>query len=189
MLSRCISLIKSPILNRMAFSRSIQPALSSLFVREFAKGSNSTKKGGGGGGGGGNSGKKGSGNNKAVEMTDEERKAKGLPPRGEIVDVDVLENDMEEYFDKFKIECDSTRPGRADTRMFDHIMVEAYGVEQPLKSMGQIVVKSAQLVSINMFDPSLSSKVMDALKKSKMDLNPELQGCFQLFFYSLSFAT
>ena len=49
-------------------------------------------------------------------MTDEDLQAKGLPPRGEIVDVDVLEEEMDVYVARFKAEVDAVKPGRADPR-------------------------------------------------------------------------
>jgi hypothetical protein len=70
-------------------------------------GGNKGGKGGGGGGGGG--GAKGKGKEK--EMTDEERLKKGLLAAGEIPDVESLEEEMEQFFNRFIIELSSVRPG------------------------------------------------------------------------------
>ena len=59
--------------------------------------------------------------------------------------------------------------------MLDHIQVSAYGMEQPLKSIAQVVVKSAQLVQVSVFDPELVQPAFEALRTSKMELNPTLE--------------
>ncbi len=39
--------------------------------------------------------------------------------------------------------------------MLDHIRVEAYGGLVPLKEVGQVAMKSPQLLSVTVFDPSV----------------------------------
>ena len=51
-------------------------------------------------------------------------------------------------------------------------MVDAYGSTAPLSSLGQVVQTNARTLTVNVFDPSVSKAVADALRNADMDLNP-----------------
>jgi ribosome recycling factor len=56
--------------------------------------------------------------------------------------------------------------------ILDNVMVDAYGSTAPLSSLGQVVQTNARTLTVNVFDPSVSKAVADALRNADMDLNP-----------------
>lgn len=60
--------------------------------------------------------------------------------------------------------------------MFDHLHVQAYGTSTPLSDVGQVTIKSPTLAVINVYDPELLEAVNAAIKDSKLELNPRIDG-------------
>jgi ribosome recycling factor len=60
--------------------------------------------------------------------------------------------------------------------MLDPITVEAYGQQTPINQLGTINVPEPRMVSINIWDKSLVSKVEKAIRSSGLGINPVVDG-------------
>jgi len=93
-----------------------------------------------------------------------------------VFDQSKLEQQFSRTFETFKGEVSNIGSGRADASMFNHINVEAYGGNQPLPAVGQVVLKSERQIVVNVFDAMLKKPVVDALAAADLDLNPMIEG-------------
>lgn len=60
--------------------------------------------------------------------------------------------------------------------MLDHIMVPAYDGLVPLPQLAQVAAPSPQLIVCNVFDPSTSAAIAEAVRSSGLNLNPQDDG-------------
>lgn len=68
------------------------------------------------------------------------------------------------------------RTGRANARMVDHIKVDYYGSEQPLKTLANISVPEARLLVIEPFDKSQIAAVEKAILQADIGMMPNNDG-------------
>lgn len=68
------------------------------------------------------------------------------------------------------------RTGRASTRMFEEVKVEAYGGEQPLKQLATIATPDAKTVTIQPWDKSLLAAVERAILAANLGVTPGNDG-------------
>jgi ribosome recycling factor len=104
-------------------------------------------------------------------------------PRGDITmpddfdpDLDDLEKRMNGAMAALRTEFSSLRTGRASASMLDPITVDAYGQQTPINQLGTINVPEPRMVSINIWDKSLVSKVEKAIRSSGLGINPVVDG-------------
>lgn len=93
-----------------------------------------------------------------------------------ILDTDDLTRRMDGAIAALKTEFASLRTGRASTSMLDPIQVEAYGVMTPINQVGTVNVPEPRMVTINVWDKSMVSKVEKAIRESGLGINPQLNG-------------
>lgn len=88
-----------------------------------------------------------------------------------------------EYYDSFKAEFQKSldhmeyefsklQTGRAQSSLFEDILVDAYGGMQPMKNVAQITIPESKTVSIKPFDKSLLKAVETAIVAANLNLNP-----------------
>ncbi len=88
-----------------------------------------------------------------------------------------LKDSLELSLEFFKEELNKLRTGRAHPSMVEDIMVEAYGVMQPMKSLATITTPEPQLIQISPFDPSVMQDISAAIRKNEtLGLNPADDG-------------
>ena len=87
-----------------------------------------------------------------------------------------LEDRMKKAVDNVRAEFTSIRTGRANTALLDHIMVEAYGSEMPLKHVANISVPDARSLLVQPHDKSLLGDVRKAIEKSDLGITPNVDG-------------
>ena len=75
-----------------------------------------------------------------------------------------------------KTEFASLRTGRASSSMLDPIQVDAYGQQTPINQLGTVNVPEPRMVTINVWDKSMVSKVEKAIRESGLGINPQLNG-------------
>lgn len=68
------------------------------------------------------------------------------------------------------------RTGRANARMVDHIKVDYYGSEQPLKTLANISVPEARLLVIEPFDKNQIGAVEKAILQADIGMMPNNDG-------------
>jgi ribosome recycling factor len=92
------------------------------------------------------------------------------------LDIDELQRRMEGAIASLRTEFASLRTGRASASMLEPITVEAYGQATPLNQLGTINVPEPRMVTVNVWDRSMVSKVEKAIRESGLGINPQLNG-------------
>jgi len=92
------------------------------------------------------------------------------------IDTDDLERRMEGALASLRQDFSSLRTGRASASMLDAVTVEAYGVQTPLNQVGTINVPEPRMVTLNVWDKALVSRVDKAIRNSGLGLNPVVDG-------------
>lgn len=88
-----------------------------------------------------------------------------------------LRDKLEQSLEHFQGELNKLRTGRAHPSMVEDVMVEAYGVQQPLKALATISTPEPQLIQISPFDPSTMKDIADSIRKNEsLGLNPTDDG-------------
>jgi ribosome recycling factor len=85
-----------------------------------------------------------------------------------------------EHFSKaieyLKQDISSLRTGRATPAIVEDIMIEAYGMKQPLKALASISVLDAKTLAIEPWDKSVVLAVDTGLRLSDLGINPVNDG-------------
>jgi ribosome recycling factor len=83
---------------------------------------------------------------------------------------------MEKSIGSLKDEFTGLRTGRASLSLLEPIMVEAYGSHMPLNQVATVSVPEARLLSVQVWDQSMSAAVEKAIRESGLGLNPVSEG-------------
>lgn len=68
------------------------------------------------------------------------------------------------------------RTGRAHTSLLDHIMVDYYGSEVPLKQVANVGVEDARTLTVTPWEKQMVAVIEKAIMKSDLGLNPNTAG-------------
>ncbi|WP_187430058.1 Ribosome-recycling factor [Roseobacter fucihabitans] len=93
-----------------------------------------------------------------------------------MLDTDDLERRMDGAMANLRTEFASLRTGRASASMLEPVMVDAYGSMTPINQVGTVNVPEPRMVTINVWDKGLVSKVEKAIRESGLGINPQLNG-------------
>lgn len=93
-----------------------------------------------------------------------------------IFDNAALKHRMENVINSFKHELSGLRTGRASVNLLDPIMVEAYGSLVQLSTIANVSVPEPRLLSVSVWDKAMVSAVDRAIRESKLNLNPIIDG-------------
>lgn len=92
------------------------------------------------------------------------------------LDTEDLTRRMDGAIANLRVEFGSLRTGRASGSMLEPIMVDAYGSMTPINQVGTVNVPEPRMVTINVWDKALVSKVEKAIRESGLGINPQLNG-------------
>jgi ribosome recycling factor len=92
------------------------------------------------------------------------------------LDTDDLTRRMDGAVHALRTELASLRTGRASGSMLEPIQVEAYGQMTPVNQLGTINVPEPRMVTINVWDRGMVSKVEKAIRDSGLGINPQTNG-------------
>jgi len=92
------------------------------------------------------------------------------------IDIDDIQRRMDGAMTSLKQEFGSLRTGRASASILDPIMVESYGTMTPLNQLGTINVPEPRMITINVWDKSMITKVEKAIRESGIGINPVTDG-------------
>jgi len=92
------------------------------------------------------------------------------------IDMDDLSRRMDGAIAALRTEFASLRTGRASASMLEPVMVDAYGQPTPINQVGTVNVPESRMVTINVWDKGLVSKVERAIRESGLGINPQLNG-------------
>jgi ribosome recycling factor len=73
-------------------------------------------------------------------------------------------------------EYSGLRTGRASTNMLDPVMVEAYGNMVPIIQVGSVSVPEPRLLTVQVWDASVTKNVEKAIRDAGLGLNPQPEG-------------
>ena len=92
------------------------------------------------------------------------------------VDLDDIKRRMDGSLSSLKTEFMGLRAGRASTGMLEPIMVDAYGSKMPITQVGNISAPEPRLLTVTVWDASLTAAVEKAIRESDLGLNPMAEG-------------
>ena len=92
------------------------------------------------------------------------------------VDLDNIQRRMDGSLSSLKGEFMGLRAGRASTGMLEPIMVDAYGSKMPITQVGNISAPEPRLLTVTVWDASLTASVEKAIRDSDLGLNPMAEG-------------
>lgn len=89
---------------------------------------------------------------------------------------DALVARMKKSISSLKDEFAGLRTGRASLSLLEPIMVDAYGAKMPLNQVATVSVPEPRLLSVQVWDQSMSAAVEKAIRESGLGLNPVSEG-------------
>ena len=92
------------------------------------------------------------------------------------VDLDDIKRRMEGSLNSLKTEFMGLRAGRASTGMLEPVMVDAYGSKMPMSQVGNISAPEPRLITVTVWDASLTASVEKAIRESDLGLTPMAEG-------------
>ena len=83
---------------------------------------------------------------------------------------------MDKSLENLKKEFQGLRTGRASVSLLEPISVDAYGSKVPLSQVSNISVPESRLITVQVWDQSLTNTVENAIRNSDLGLNPMTEG-------------
>lgn len=90
--------------------------------------------------------------------------------------VSEYKEQIHKALEHLKQDISSLRTGRATPAIVEDIMIEAYGMKQPLKALASISVLDAKTLAIDPWDKSIVAAVDTGLRMSDLGINPVNDG-------------
>lgn len=90
--------------------------------------------------------------------------------------LDDLKSRMQKSVSGLKDELAGLRTGRASASLLEPITVEAYGARMPLNQVATVTVPEPRMLSVQVWDRSMTSAVERAIRDSGLGLNPASEG-------------
>lgn len=91
-------------------------------------------------------------------------------------DLDDIERRMQGAIDALKRDYQGLRTGRASTALLEPITVDAYGAKMPLNQVGTVGVPESRMLTVQVWDKSMTTAVEKAIRDSGLGLNPMTDG-------------
>ena len=88
----------------------------------------------------------------------------------------IYSQKMDKTFEVFSKELTSLRTGRANSSMLDLIKVEVYGQMMPINQLATISTPDARTINVQVWDQNNVTLIDSAIKKSKLGVNPQIDG-------------
>ena len=92
------------------------------------------------------------------------------------IDLDNIERRMDGAMTALRQEFLTLRTGRASASMLEPINVDAYGAITPINQVGTVNVPEPRMITVNVWDKSLTGKVEKAIRESGLGINPVVDG-------------
>ncbi len=94
----------------------------------------------------------------------------------DVIDLSAAERRMKGAVDSTRTQFGTIRTGRANPSILDRVEVEAYGSRMSLKSVANVSVPEARMLTVTPFDPSTMKAVERAIEHSDIGLHPQNDG-------------
>ena len=90
--------------------------------------------------------------------------------------LDEIKTRMTKSIASLKDELVGLRTGRASASLLEPVTVEAYGTRMPLNQVATVTVPEARMLSVQVWDRSMTNAVEKAIRDSGLGLNPVGEG-------------
>ena len=90
--------------------------------------------------------------------------------------VQKAQTDFQKTLDHLLEEYSGLQIGRASSSLVENLMVEAYGMMQPVKAVASVMVPDGRTVQIQPCDKSMLAALEKAIRDSDLNLNPTNNG-------------
>lgn len=87
-----------------------------------------------------------------------------------------LKQRMQGALDSLEKDYVGLRTGRASTNMLESVTVEAYGSRMPLTQVGTVSVPEPRLLTVQVWDASMTKAVEKSIREAGLGLNPQGEG-------------
>lgn len=92
------------------------------------------------------------------------------------LDLDDLQRRMEGALSALDKEFQGLRTGRASVNLLEPIMVDAYGSKMPINQVGTVGVPEPRMLTVQVWDKTMTKAVEKAIRESDLGLNPQVDG-------------
>ena len=93
-----------------------------------------------------------------------------------MVDMNDVSRRMDASVISLSNDFSGLRAGRASTTMLDPVMVDAYGSKMPMNQVGNISAPEPRLLTVTVWDATMTASVEKAIRESDLGLNPMAEG-------------
>ena len=90
--------------------------------------------------------------------------------------LDEIKTRMHKSIASLKDELAGLRTGRASASLLEPVTVEAYGSRMPLNQVATVTVPESRMLSVQVWDRSMTNAVEKAIRDSGLGLNPMSEG-------------
>jgi len=90
--------------------------------------------------------------------------------------LDDIKGRMQKSIASLREELVGLRTGRASASLLEPVMVDAYGSKMPLNQLATVTVPEPRLLSVQVWDRSMTNAVEKAIRSSGLGLNPMGEG-------------
>jgi len=92
------------------------------------------------------------------------------------MDINLVKNKMNISINFFEKEISSIRTSRANPSILDNILIDSYGNKTPINQLGTISAPDANMITIQVWDSSLTKLIEKAIFESNLGINPQTEG-------------
>ena len=92
------------------------------------------------------------------------------------LNLDDTQRRMQGAIAALETEFQGLRTGRASAGMLEPITVDAYGAKMPINQVGNISVPESRMLTVQVWDQSMTAAVEKAIRESDLGLNPQSEG-------------
>ena len=90
--------------------------------------------------------------------------------------IKVCTSKMKKAFEIFLQDLGSLRTGRANVSMLDIIKVDVYGQMMPINQLATVSTPDPRTINVQVWDKNNVNLIDSAIKKSKLGINPQIDG-------------
>ena len=90
--------------------------------------------------------------------------------------IQEIHQKMDKSIAAFHSELSKIRTGRASPSLLDHIMIDYYGNQVPVKQVANISTESGNKLTLNVWEKEMVSKIEKAIQESDLAINPMVKG-------------
>ena len=92
------------------------------------------------------------------------------------MNLEDLDNKMASSIEHFEKELQTIRTSRANPTMLENIFIDAYGSKTPINQLGNISSPDSSMLTIQVWDISLTKTIENSILESNLGINPQVEG-------------